>query len=660
MDPFLFTTIDGKVRNLQRYEYDGTAFTGYLGSRNEVPIDVMSTVDFLDLLPSPQFFDNSAEYVGLFTPAKWDTTRHWRGWIPITFDAGQSNGPWITRLTQPALADDEGDPEEFRLDRDLAALGKQEGGKWSRVLEVLKRSIGCPENAPFPDSYVYDELDRTFPTQHGLNLSHFRLKCHLLEVLGYIVWFRTLPGWDKNIASDIIAMVEAVADQVDHVRGFIIDIARDYASINMDLWTRCDVSILVHNIPHEASPEVAAKFDIDLYEEVRAYQNIQGSLDGFEPPASLVRQWFLVQQLDLLLRPRVKVPFPRNLRDAEFIEPGAYVYAIEAPGWKPITLSRYYWMALKYWFDYRVLPKRTGIEDANPGRQQVEFLTWRWLGNWREEVDSRQDRRMIQKAIDRMNEFQPYPSNRLAREVFRWTNAPSPGQMYGVGDWIAADTTRQLSLPIHMFDMTPRYLRRSHQGDSYSTNTMLSNLAGIQQLGTAASVTRGMSLAERMSVITPPLLAKRKGKDVAEGEQSKRFRQDQTLMDRLSDSSTSIQEAEEPSEDEREEEPESAPIHNAPGGRDVSPDFSHVSEEEYLDARSVKDDYKPVTLDEFIPQGQRSLSLNYGPAPYNVPAGFVLSNEYVHWAPASEEVDPEDWVRVPLSARAVAFESQVL
>ncbi|KAF8992956.1 hypothetical protein BDZ89DRAFT_1150828 [Hymenopellis radicata] len=574
MDPFLLTTFDGKVRTLHQYNLNGTVSVGYLGARNVLPPNILYTVDFLDFNPPADFFDNNQGYDGLFSPAIWNPDTHWRGWIPIPLNAGQPDSSWVTRLMEPTLAELALDLDDYQLNHNLAVTAKFEGARWSKTLENLKKSLSCPENVPTPASFPYEELD-----------------C----VLGFAVWFRVLPNWDRGLDNDTVELMNKVIEQVDHIRGFIIDVGNDYSSINLDLWPRFDVPVVAYNL--ESSPEVVAKFDVNLYAAIVAHESQGGSLKGFEPPAALAQQWENVQKLDLLLRPRVIVSFLKNLRDAQFIKTEA---------------------SLPFLDRNEILVRLRGLTGADapgstlPGRQQVVFYMWRWLENWKIVLDNRQDRKVIGKAIEQMESFQPYPTNRMAREAFRWTNAPPRGQEHRNGAWASYGGTSHLTFPESMFDTSPKYLKW------YTERPSTTPLSG--------SAPPGLSLADRLEVITPPLNSKRKGKDTAENEQSKRPRNARSLINRLSESSSST----------------------------THKNFSHISDEEFMDARSLRDDFTPLTLHEFIPGSQRNLSLDYGATPYGIPARLVLPDTVVHWSPNNDQAELECWIRLPLSAR-VAF-----
>ncbi|RDB15236.1 hypothetical protein Hypma_004747 [Hypsizygus marmoreus] len=143
---------------------------------------------------------------------------------------------------------------------------------------AIRDSSIYPTGNPIPIAFTNDVANAVYPSLHAAEEEAATLKRHMLDGLAFVWWFKEMfAHWDTGLPGDIIERINRWTLGLTVKRGFLIDLTRDWESVDLTKLVSLDVPVVYAWTPTEAKNP---RFQRLSPEYNRAYWGYVDSLPG--------------------------------------------------------------------------------------------------------------------------------------------------------------------------------------------------------------------------------------------------------------------------------------------------------------------------------------------------------------------------------------------
>ncbi|RDB29279.1 hypothetical protein Hypma_014870 [Hypsizygus marmoreus] len=111
-----------------------------------------------------------------------------------------------------------------------------------------------PSGNPIPTPFADNITGTMYPSLHAAEEQATTLKRHMLDSIAFVWWFKEMfENWTTGLPADVVDRVNTWTAGLTVKRGFLVDLTRDWESVDIARLVACDVPVIYAWTPAEAN-----------------------------------------------------------------------------------------------------------------------------------------------------------------------------------------------------------------------------------------------------------------------------------------------------------------------------------------------------------------------------------------------------------------------
>ncbi|KAJ7602213.1 hypothetical protein DFH06DRAFT_1351548 [Mycena polygramma] len=223
----------------------GTIFVAYNCAADKIPANAWSTVDKVwyfstRVLTKANGFAQEMEWAKEMDWHRPD--RDWVSWIPVVGDVDAPDLPWYHSENDESVIK-KTQYGRYLLESELRDAYLVDLNKGWELVHLISQLPQLPPNLPRPIEHSSKDLYLAKDSPKEVMEVLANAKRKMLEYLGWVNWWSCIENrWQDIVDSSTKEAIEAYKLQEYGKRGVLVNLARDYPTLNL-------LTLLTHNVP---------------------------------------------------------------------------------------------------------------------------------------------------------------------------------------------------------------------------------------------------------------------------------------------------------------------------------------------------------------------------------------------------------------------------